>query len=84
MTQRKRSKFLKVEKKNDLLENTFELSYWVPWLVIIRKNGFYWIHEKTIQEIGENYFRHLMAAHNMVIVKANKHLSLFKIKINGN
>lgn len=71
-------------KKFDLLERTFYLSYDLPWLTLIRRRGFYWIHAQTINEMGDKHFAHLMHLHNLKISRINNHLNILKITQNGN
>ena len=72
MTQKKNKPF-------DILENTFEPTFFIPILGIIQRTGYYWINSKTIDEIGQQYFYDLISLHNIKIVSFNRFLNLYKL-----
>jgi len=63
-------------------EELYKLSYYTPILVIIRRRGFYWVHEKTISDMGQQ-FHAILNAHNIIIKGQNIQLNLFKLVINA-
>ena len=58
------------------------ISYHLPFLNIIRKRGYYWIHENTVKEydpFNTGIFSMMLESHNMRIKTHNKQLQIFKI-----
>lgn len=64
-------------------DNTIDLCYFTPWLSIIRRNGFYWVHKKTIDKITERVFMDIISAHGITVVGYNSYLNIYKLKQNA-
>jgi hypothetical protein len=63
-----------------------EISYHLPFLPIVRRKGFYWIHENTVKEydpFNEGIFNLLLESHNLIITEVNNQLKIFKITKNA-
>jgi hypothetical protein len=63
-----------------------EISYHLPFLQIVRRKGFYWIHENTVKEydpFNEGIFNLLLESHNLIITEVNNQLKIFKITKNA-
>jgi len=64
-----------------------EISYHLPFLPVIRRKGFYWIHENTIKEFdpfNKGLFEMVLESHNLSITDSNNQLKIHKITKNGN
>jgi len=64
-----------------------EISYHLPFLPVIRRQGFYWIHETTVKQydpFDSGLFQMLLESHNLLIKEKNNHLKIYKITKNGN
>lgn len=76
--------FRSVSQKNDYPENVIA-SFHLPWVILIHRRGFYYIHEKTINEIdpfNTGLFFKILKYHNLKIHTKNS-FKLHKITING-
>lgn len=69
-------------KRNLTPSEMYQLSYYTPWVVIIRRKGFFWVHEKTVIEMGE-LFHDIINAHNIIIKGYNNQLNIYKLIINN-
>lgn len=63
------------------------VSYHLPFLPVIRRKGFYWIHENTVKEydpFNRGIFEMVLESHNLSITDSNNQLKIHKITKNGN
>ena len=73
---------MKKKRKTIITQTENGLMYHLPFLHIIRKKGYYWIHENTVKEydpFNTGIFITMLESHNMRIKKHNKQLQIFKI-----
>ena len=58
------------------------IDYNLPFLSIINKRGFFWLHEETIREIDPfniGIFHVILKKNGVKIIKKNETLNLYKI-----
>tara|TARA_R110000868_G_scaffold120419_4_gene319521 strand:- start:404 stop:616 length:213 start_codon:yes stop_codon:yes gene_type:complete len=59
---------------------TYVIENNVPFKMLIKRNGYYFIHSKTITEMGGiQRFKLLMNAYNLKLSSEDKLLNIFKI-----